>query len=135
MAGDVAVLLIDSTKYVSWMRAGLNPVSVLAEQLRTRSLVSCGIVRIEVLRGMVKPAAKRQISELFDVIPEIPLDGAIIHDAVETAWQLDRSGRVLPLSDLLIAACAKRAGATVISEDSHFQLVPDLSIRVELTVL
>lgn len=128
------MLLIDSTKYVSWMRAGLNPVSVLSEHLRTRALISCGIVRIEVLRGMVKPAAKRQLGELFDTIPEIPLDGAIISDAVETAWHLDRSGRVLPLSDLLIAACARRAGATVISDDSHFRLVPDLSTRAELAV-
>lgn len=126
------MILVDSTKYISWMRAGRNPLTVLEAVLRSRSLVSCGVIRIEVLRGIVKPRVKAQIAELFDTIPEIPIDDKVLADAVETAWQLDRQGRVLPVTDLLIASCARRVGASIVSEDPHFTFVPDLTVSRDL---
>jgi predicted nucleic acid-binding protein len=48
------------------------------------------------------------------------------------AWELDREGEVLPLTDVAIAACAKRVGATVITTDLHFAKVPGLKVRAEL---
>lgn len=126
------MILVDSTKYVAWMRAGNNPVTILASVLRARFLISCGIIRIEVLRGVVKPKARTQIAELFETIPEIPIDDGIIADATETAWQLDRQGRVLPVTDLLIASCAKRVGATVVTEDPHFLHIPGLTLSKNL---
>jgi predicted nucleic acid-binding protein len=126
------MILVDSTKFISWMRAGRNPVTVLESALRARALVSCGIVRIEVLRGIVKPAVKREIAGLFEAIPDIAIDTAIVADAAETAWKLDRKGRVLPVTDLVIASCAKRLGATVVTEDPHFRHIPGLASSAEL---
>jgi predicted nucleic acid-binding protein len=114
------------------MRSGRNPVTVVASLLRARRLVTCGIVRIEVLRGIVKQEAKAQMEMLFDAIPDIALDTAVIADAAQTAWSLDRDGRVLPLTDVLIGACAKRVGATVVTLDRHFARIPDLCVRDEL---
>ena len=51
--------LVDSTVYIDWMRAGLNPVRMLAPWLRSGALAGCGIVRAEVLRGMVATASFR----------------------------------------------------------------------------
>ncbi len=45
---------------------------------------------------------------------------------------LDRRGAVLPVTDLLIAACALRAGATIVSSDEHFRQVPDLPVLAGL---
>jgi predicted nucleic acid-binding protein len=118
------VILVDSTKYISWMRAGLNPVTMLELPLRGGLVMSCGIVRIEVLRGMIKLEAKTQIETLFETIPEVPLGRSVIADATESAWAMDRKGRILPVTDLLIAACAKHIGATVITEDPHFAHIP-----------
>jgi predicted nucleic acid-binding protein len=36
---------------------------------------------------------------------------------------------VLPLTAIAIAACAKQAGATVITTDLHFAKVPGLKVR------
>lgn len=43
---------------------------------------------------------------------------------LELAWQLDRQGRVLPLQDLHIAACALSINAVVLTTDTHFQEIP-----------
>jgi predicted nucleic acid-binding protein len=126
------MILVDSTKYITWMRQGRNPVALLATSVTTGELMSCGIVRIEVLRGVIKPKAKAELTRFFDIVPEIPLAAALLREAAELAWTLDRQGQVLPVSDLLIAACARRAGATVITEDLHFRQIPGLKLRADL---
>jgi predicted nucleic acid-binding protein len=44
------------------------------------------------------------------------------------AWELDRQGDVLPLTDLVIASCALRIDAAVLTLDHHFALVPGLRV-------
>ena len=124
--------LVDSSKYISWMRAGRSPVTMLAQSLRTRSLVSCGIIRIEVLRGIVRKKVHAELTALFDAIPQIAIDDGIVRDATETAWRLDRKGRVLPVTDLLIAACAQRVGAVIVTEDPHFKHIPGITVRTDM---
>jgi len=127
------MILIDSTKYISWMRSGQNPIRVLASELRSRSLVTCGIIRIEVLRGVIKLPVKNEMETLMTAIPEIPIDNGVISDAAQQAWELDRQGEVLPVTDLLIAACARRVGATIITEDPHFERIKGINTRRDLT--
>lgn len=114
------MILVDSTKYISWMGRGHNPVAILAPHLQAGELRSCGLIRLEVLRGVVKPKAKAELTDLFDLLPDIPLSTTILRQATDLAWQLDRKGIVLPTTDLIIATCALHVGASVVTEDSHF---------------
>lgn len=120
--------LVDSTVYIGWMRKGHNPIRILAPWLRSGVLVGCGVVRAEVLRGMVAKATKREMELLFEHIPDVPLTEEVWDEIAELAWELDRGGNVLPLTDLAIAACARRARATLVTHDGHFQKIPDLQI-------
>jgi predicted nucleic acid-binding protein len=126
------VILLDSSIFIGWTRRGINPLDLLHRQLHANELVSCGIVRCEVLRGTVKPKAQAELNALFDVIPEIPTTAKIWQQAAEIAWELDRKGSVLPLPDIIIAACALSEDATVITTDTHFTKIPKLKIRREL---
>ena len=120
------MILVDSTNYISWMRQGKNPVRILAPYVRSGEIVSCGIIRIEVLRGLIKPRVKTEIGLLLDTIREIALTRDLLAEVAEQASSLDRTGRILPITDLMIAACARRADATVITEDPHFEQIPGL---------
>lgn len=126
------MIFVDSTKYISWMRQGRNPVALLAPAVSAGELISCGIIRIEVIRGVLKPKVKAELNCFFDLVPEIPLSSVLLRDAAELAWTLDRQGQVLPVTDVIIAACVKRTGAELISEDAHFRMVPGLKMRAEL---
>ena len=44
------------------------------------------------------------------------------------AWPLDRQGRVIPLTDIVIASCARREGARVLTNDRRFELVPKFTV-------
>jgi predicted nucleic acid-binding protein len=126
------VILLDSSIFIGWMRRGINPLDMLRRPLHANELVSCGVVRCEVLRGAIKPKAQVELNALFDVVPEIPTTAKIWQQTAELAWELDRKGIVLPLPDLVVAACALSMEATVITMDTHFAKIPKLKIRREV---
>jgi predicted nucleic acid-binding protein len=41
---------------------------------------------------------------------------------------MDRKENILPLPDLIIAACTLRANAAVLTNDKHFHAVPDPTV-------
>jgi len=126
------MILVDSSKYISWLRTGRNPLALLAGHAQAGDLVSCGIIRIEVLRGIVKPKVKEQLAEFFQIVPEVALTAGLLHEVADLAWTLDRQGNVLPVTDLIIGVCARQAKATLITEDPHFQRMPGLKVQEEL---
>jgi predicted nucleic acid-binding protein len=118
--------LVDSTIYIDWMRTGHSPVRMLAPYIRSQEALTCGVVRVEVIRGIVNPRVRDELEMLFDLLPTVETSAAIWRSATELAWKLDRKGKVLPISDLVIAVCAQSTRSEVISLDRHFGAVPDL---------
>ena len=88
----------------------------------------CGMVRLEVERGLRVERIRRRLSSFFDVLLNIPTTNRIWEEAAAQAWSLDRRGLVLPAQDILIAMCAKEIGASVLSDDRHFDLLPGLRV-------
>lgn len=124
--------LVDSSKFIDWMRGGKSPTRILQPFLMAGQIKTCGIVRVEVIRGAIKQAVREELTALFDVIPEIPLSSAICKRTTDLAWALDRKGQILPVSDLLIASCALHASASVVTVDPHFDSIPGLHVRRDL---
>ena len=124
--------LVDTTAYIDWMKAGRNPIRILGPWIRAGALAGCGIVRAEVLRGIRSEPVRQEMASLFAHIPDVPLMADSWTEIANLAWQLDRTGNVLPLTDVAIAVCARRAQATVVTRDKHFRSIPDLKILAEL---
>ncbi|HEY9595286.1 MAG TPA: PIN domain-containing protein [Spirochaetia bacterium] len=126
------MFLVDSTLYIDLLRAKRDPVEVLRPWLLHEEIICCGVIRCEVLRGIVNKRVHERMCELFDALGPIDIDAPMWEETAHLAWALDRRGKVLPLTDLLIAGCALRVGATVISSDEHFKEVPGLAIAEAL---
>jgi len=103
--------------------------------LRAGGLRCCDIIRLEVLRGIIAPAFRVEMAEFFDLVPCLPLNAAVWQCALDLGWALDRQGEVLPLTDLVIAACALQYAETLVSSDRHFGRIPGLKLRKELPEL
>jgi predicted nucleic acid-binding protein len=121
-------LLVDSSVFIDLLRSGKDVASMFRDRIADGSALTCGIIRIEVLRGIIDRRIGDWMEQLFDEMTDCPLDDALLQAAARLAWQLDRRGTVLPVPDLLIAACGLRAGASVVTTDPHFRLVPDLTV-------
>lgn len=126
------LLLVDSAFYISRLREGKDVRLLLEPWSRSTQLCSCGPIRAEVLRGIQNPELKQDLDEFFSLNPDLPTDLALWREVAGLAWKLDRRGKILPLTDLVIASCALRAGAMVVTPDPHFREVPGLSVRDEL---
>jgi predicted nucleic acid-binding protein len=123
-----SAVLVDSCVYITLLREGLDPATELLQRTSLDDLGTCGMVRMEVLRGLKVPKVKTRLSEFFDVLQNVPTDNRIWDEATELAWQLGREGTTLPAQDILIATCARRLGAAVLTFDKHFAMIPKLRV-------
>jgi predicted nucleic acid-binding protein len=125
-------MLVDSTIYIDLLRRGEDILYVLKPSLLGGQLFVCGVIRMEVLRGIRSRGMRDELSDFFDVMTEVPTDTRIWREATNLAWTLDRRGTVLPLTDLVIASCALAVGTAVVTTDPHFSRIPGLKVKKSL---
>ena len=56
----------------------------------------------------------------------IPTTNVVWENTAELAWQLDRQGKILPIQDIHIAACAMAINAVVLTYNQHFHEIPGI---------
>jgi len=127
-----AVVLVDSSVWIGVMREGRDPVRELVERARALDLATCGMVRLEVLRGVARPAVFQAVEGFLDVMINVPTDDRLWSEATREARALGARGISLPAQDLIIAACARRIEAAVLTFDAHFLDIPGLSVMCSL---
>jgi len=117
-------VLADSSFYIQLLRQGQDPLRVLALTAASRDLVVCGIVRCEVGRALRPKRVRDQFRSFWDVMINVPTDAKLWVAVEQMLWDLDRKGAVLPLTDVVIACCAQRVDAVVLTYDKHFSIIP-----------
>ena len=121
-------LLVDTNIYIRLLRKRRDPVSALFEHYDPANLVTCGMVRLEVLRGIREDRLRERLGSFMDMMQYVPSDPALWHEATALAWRLDRQGFVIPATDALIAASALRIGASVLTTDRDFDTIKELHV-------
>jgi len=123
-----SLVLVDSCVFIALLRDRLDPAVELLQHSSLDDVATCGMVRMEVLRGIKVPSVKTRLTEFFNVLQNVPTDNRLWDEATEIAWQLGRIGVTLPAQDCLIAASARRIGAAVLTFDHHFEEIPKLRV-------
>ena len=128
------LILPDSNIYISILRAGGDPFRDFAAGIDEHDweFATCGMVMLEVCRGLRDPGLLKRFRERFAVMIFIPTTNQIWERAGQLAWSLDRQGRVLPAQDILIAAHALTTNAIVLTGDAHFSEIPGLKLLKNL---
>jgi predicted nucleic acid-binding protein len=117
-------VLADSSFYIRLLRQRQDPLSALALAASTGDLAICGVVRCEVGRALRPPAVRQRFQSFWDVMINVPTDNRLWAAVEQTLWELDRTGVMLPLTDVIIACCAQRIGAVILTHDRHFSFIP-----------
>jgi predicted nucleic acid-binding protein len=102
------MFLIDSSLWIEYLRPkGSKKIKErVKEILQKEEAVSCGVVVVEILRGAKNEKDFRSLHESLTSLPQIPIDGAVIERAAQWGFLLDRKGKSVSTTDLLIAAAA-----------------------------
>ncbi len=123
-----AEILVDSNVYIDLMKRRLDPIRVLGEWAGSNELVTCGMVRLEVMRGLKHIKVRQRISSFMDIMINVRTETAFWQEATDLAWKLDRRGQVIPGTDIIIAACAMRTSAAILTSDAHFRFIEGLRV-------
>jgi predicted nucleic acid-binding protein len=62
----------------------------------------------------------------------VPTPPKMWHKIMDLAWQIERQGKTMQVTDLTIASCALEIDATVLTLDSDFLRVPGLIVTNDL---
>jgi len=127
-------VLADSSFYISLLRQGLDPLRALALAAASRDLAICGVVRCEVGRALRPSRVREKFRDFWDVMVNVPTDNRLWTEAEQLLWDLDRTGKIIPLTDAVVACCARRIGAVVLTYDRHFSFIPDLRTTDHLEI-
>ncbi len=127
-------VLADSSYYIRLLRQRQDPLRALALAAAARDVAICGVVRCEVGRALREPGVLKRFHACWDVMVNVPTDNRLWDEVELTLWKLDRQGCVLPLTDVVIACCAIRIGAVVLTFDGHFEQIPGVRAVSRLDV-
>ena len=119
-------VLADSSFYIRLLRARQDPLRALALAASSGDVAICGVVRCEVGRALRLPEVRERFQAFWDVVINVPTDNRLWTEVEQTLWDLDRQGIVLPLTDVVIACCANRIGAVILTYDNHFNQIPNV---------
>lgn len=123
-----ASVLVDSNVYIGLLRRGVDPVVSLGDWIGNGDLVICGMIRMEVERGLRVEKIRHRMAGFFDVMINVPTTNNIWEASTETAWLLGRKGITVPAQDILIAESASAIGAAVLTDDRHFSRIPGVRL-------
>jgi hypothetical protein len=118
------MFLIDSSAWIEYLRPkGSKKVKDrVREILQKEEAVCCGIVIVEILRGAKTEKDFESLRDSLASLPQIPLDPVVIDRASKWGFLLDRKGKTVSTTDLLIAA-ASYGEAKLMHIDGDFEVI------------
>ena len=122
------LLLVDSSFYIRRMRSGGDPLAELAGISLTHEIATCGMIMLEVLRGIRNERTLSIFQTGFSSMVYLSSSRLVWKAAASIGHKLDRKGIILPAPDLLIAACAMDQDAMLLTFDQHFAEIPGLRL-------
>jgi len=118
------MFLIDSSAWIEYLRpkGSIKVKERIRNILQKEEAVSCGIVVVEILRGSKDEKDFQSLNESLRSLPQIPIDDDLIERASKWGFMLDRKGKIVSTTDLLIASAAYKK-AQLIHLDRDFELI------------
>lgn len=119
------LVLVDSSAFIEYYRpSGLPAVqATVAEVIGAQRVCVNGIIRVEIVAFAPDEASYRKLLADFLAFHRLDLGPEEFALATELGFKLRRQAITVPPSDLIIAASAIRAGATLYHVDGHFDMI------------
>ena len=122
------LILIDTSSWVHFMRTrGDRDARRRVETaLWTGEACWCPLVQLELWNGARGDHEPKVLRHLESVLVSLPMDGEVWDIACSLARRARSRGVTVSATDIAIAACARRHGATLESADADFDRLATL---------
>lgn len=134
LAGNRPILLLDTNACIGLLRGRAPELQARLAQIDSAEYVVSVVVLAELLVGVAKarePArAAAQVGELVDALHVVDFTPNCAREYADIRAHLEARGEKIGELDTLIAATARRIGATVITRNlREFSRVPGLTVE------
>jgi len=121
------MFLIDSSAWIEYLRpSGSAKIKARVRKiLESEEAVTCGIIVVEILRGARTEKDYRILRDSILSLPGIPITREVIDRASRWGFLLDRKGKQVPTTDLIIASCAHK-NARILHADRDFEVIASI---------
>lgn len=117
--------LIDTTCWVHAIRRNGDPAlqAKVADLFREGLAIWCPIIRLELWNGAGSDRDRALLKEIEQTISELSIDDKFWQEVCELATRCRRAEKTVPVTALLIAACARRHKVDLEHADRHFDVI------------
>ena len=91
--------------------------------LKDNMVLTTGIINLELLSGAKTKSEYQRLKNRLTALENITTDETLWDMALDLAFKLRRKGVTVPLTDILIAACALSEKCVLLHADNHFDLI------------
>lgn len=131
------MFFIDSSVWIEYLRpkGSAKIKEKVRELLELGVVVVCGIVLVEILRGAKNKIDFDQLYDTFFSLPQIPINEEVLKRASKWGFEMDRKGKVVSTTDLIIASAAYKK-ARLLHIDRDFKMIGEFfDLKEEMLLL
>ena len=124
------MIIADTSVWVEFFRRRDSSIARALDSLLAQGEIAMtGVVLAEVLQGARDHDDFRRLADLMAGLPFLEMRQETWVQAGELSFGLRREGRLVPLTDLVLAAVALEGGHEIFTLDEHFGRVPGLRLH------
>lgn len=120
-------ILPDTCVWIEYFKPGDSALKQTLERLLlNESIFLCGPILYELVQGLKSDKEKTVIVDAMKSLEYREMSEALWIKAGEISSTLRKSGKTLPLSDILIAAIAIKNNLSIFTTDKHFEEINEV---------
>jgi tRNA(fMet)-specific endonuclease VapC len=122
-------IVADTDVLIDFM-AGYEPsASRIALEIERGALKTTAVTRFELLAGASSARQQRNVRDLLEAVPALPLDARAADRAAEVRRALEKRGHPIGMGDSLVAGVVLAAGGILLTRNlKHFERVEGLRL-------
>lgn len=120
--------LIDASSWIEYLRDRESELGDRVEVLVLSGEAAwCDITLVELWHGVRGSREKRELAAMEAVIERVPVDASVWRLASKLALRCREKGITVPISDVVVAACATHHKLVLEHCDAHFDHILPLA--------
>ncbi len=126
--GNKTKIIADTCIWIEFFRTKSKISEQIKEFIADNLVVGTGIILAELLQGIKTNKERKIVVNTFNALDYIEITKDIWIESGNLANELRSSGKTIPLSDIILASCARKFQYPIFTIDKHFQDIPDIKV-------
>ena len=121
------MIVVDTSAFIEYYRPGGDDRvrTAVADAIAADEVAVNGIIHVEIVALASDQADFKRLEGDFQAFHWLETDRDDYERATEIGYRLRRQGLTVPPTDLIVAASAMRAGATLYHVDGHYDQIAE----------